>query len=425
MQFSLLKLDNQLDVVLAPLKNSTAVTVFFLVKAGSKYETKDQNGISHFLEHMFFKGTQKRPSAFLLSEALDKVGGEYNAFTGKEYTGFYVKVAPSHLVLALDVLSDMLTNSLFKEEEAQRERRVILEEIKLYHDTPTAYIDDIFERLLYGDTPAGREIIGTPETLNSIKASDIKQYFLSHYSSLNSLVAVAGALPSPEKTLKLVNKFFATFPSQKAPVISPLKERQAKANYSVSYKKTDQTHLCLGVRTFSFFDKRKYALMLLDAVLGGGMSSRFFTKIREREGLAYYVKTNSQAYSDSGYFAVQAGIPHKKIKKVVSLITEEFQELKRSTLPHKELHKAKEYLKGTTLLGLETSDQIAAFLGRQWLLKKHINTPKELFDKIDKISTQDIQALAQQIFVPQKLNLALIGPHSKGQIKEILQKINF
>jgi predicted Zn-dependent peptidase len=407
MDYSSHVLKNGFEVILAPLKSSEAVTVLFLVKTGSKYEKKDENGVSHFLEHMLFKGTVKRPNTFAISEALDKVGGIYNAFTGKEYTGFYIKLAHSHLELALDVLSDMLLNSRFRQEDVEKERNVILEEIKLYQDTPTAYIGELFEELLYGDTPAGREIIGTEKTVSSFSSGDIKNYFSSHYGSKNSLLVIAGKMKEKE-TINLVKNYFLPFPKKTIPKKEKVVEKQISPAVYKFKKNTDQTHLCLGVRSFDMFDEKRYALALLNSVLGGGMSSRLFINIRERQGLAYYIKSHQELYSDSGYFMVQAGIAHQNIKKVVKLIINELKLLRKITVKEKEMGKAREHIKGITLLGLETSDAIASFLGQQKLLKGKIETPEQVFKKLNQISAKDLKQIAKLIFLPQTLNLALI-----------------
>ncbi len=404
-------LKNGLEVVLAPLNSSEAVTVLFLVKTGSKYEKKSESGISHFLEHMVFKGTTKRPSTFVISEALDKVGGIYNAFTGKEYTGFYIKLAYSHLKLALDVLSDMLLNSLFRQKDVEKERNVILEEIKLYQDTPTAYVGELFEELLYGNTPAGRDIIGTKENVSNFNSKDIKDYFSSHYSSKNSLLVIAGKIKEKE-TIDLVKNYFLPFPQKKVPRKEKVVENQRDPAVYKFKKNTDQTHLCLGVRSFDAFDKRRHTLTLLDTILGGGMSSRLFTNIREHQGLAYYIKSHQELYSDSGYFMIQAGIAHQNIEKVVKLIINELNLLRKITIREREVKKAKEHIKGTTLLGLETSDAIASFLAQQKLLKGKIETPEQLFKKLDQIDIEKLKQIAKLIFSSQNLNLALITSSS-------------
>jgi len=422
MNFTAHKLTNGLDLILAPLESTQTVTVLFLVKTGSKYEKKSESGLSHFLEHMFFKGTEKRPTTLAISEELDKVGGIYNAFTGKECTAFYIKLAHIYLPLALDVLSDMLINSNFESQEIKKEKGVILEEIKLYQDTPTAYIDELFEKLLYGDTPSGRQIIGTKETVASFSQQDIKQYLANHYSAKNSLLIVAGKI-EPGIVLAKVKQYFSSYPTQNIVNKEKVIEQQSAPGLTVFYKKTDQTHLCLGVRTFDLFNKRKYSLALLDTILGGGMSSRLFIKIRDQQGLAYYIKSAQESYTDSGYLMVQAGIRHQNVEKVVKLILKELELLKDKLVDEKELKKAKEHIKGITLLHLETSDQIASFLGTQKLLENKIEEPETIFKKLDQVSAHDLRDLSREIFVSGKLNLALINPlkNQKTSLGKILK----
>jgi len=409
MQHTSHKLKNGLETIISPIRGTEAVTVLFLVRAGSKYETREESGLSHFLEHMFFKGTKKRVNTFAISEALDKVGGIYNAFTGKEYTGFYIKLAHPYLELALDVLSDMLISSTFKAKEVEREKGVILEEIKLYQDTPTSYVSELFENLLYGDTPAGQDIIGTPETVSSFTDKDIKKYLKGHYSSSNSLLIVSGKV-DPDKTLKLTEKYFSAFPKNKTLEKPAVNEKQSKPGFLKFKKKTDQTHLCLGVRSFDLFSPEKYVLALLDVVLGGGMSSRLFINVRERHGLAYYIRSGQETYTDTGYFMVQAGIAHQNIKKVVKLILKEFDQLKKTPIKADELKKAKDYLKGITLLHLETSDAVALYLAKQKLLRGKILLPEEVFDLIDSVNEKKLKEISQNIFTNKNLNLALISP---------------
>ncbi len=418
MNYTKHKLNNGLRVILAPLESTETVTVLLLVNTGSKNESQENNGISHFLEHMFFKGTVKRPSTFAISETLDKVGGIYNAFTGKEYTGFYVKLAYFHLSLALDVLSDILLNSQMNEKEIEKEKKVILEEIKLYQDTPTVYVGELFEQLLYKGTPAGWDVIGTKKNVSSFKRKDFVDYLKKHYSSKNSVLVVSGKIDS-QKTLRLIKDYFNNYPKQITKDRDPIKESQLRASSLIHFKQTDQTHLCLGVRSYDIFSQKRYALALLETILGGGMSSRLFINIREKEGLCYYIGSNQESYTDTGCLMVQAGISHQNIEKVIKLILKEFKRLKEDLVDKKELNKVKDYIKGITLLALETSDSVAAFLGRQELLKAKIQLPEEVFEELNKITPQDIRVIAREIFIEKHLNLGIIAPK-----KEIPQLIN-
>jgi len=412
---------NGLRVITVPSKNTQAVTILILVGTGSKYERKEQNGISHFLEHMLFKGTKKRPTPLKVAETLDKVGGEYNAFTSKEFTGYFAKVRFSHFDLALDWVSDIFLNSKIDSKEINKEKGVIIEELKMYLDTPTKYIGDLWEELLYGDQPAGWKTIGRKENILRFKRKDFIEYLRDHYSCLNTVLCVAGNF-DPQTVLPKIEKYFRS--ANKFPPKGKLKvkEIQKKPQTLFHYKKTDQTHICLGVRGYSLNDERRYAQEILSVLLGGNMSSRLFVLIREKMGLAYYVHTSCEFYTDSGYLVTQCGIPHQKLGKVVSLVLKEYKKVKERKVSKKELQKAKDYLKGVLTLSLESSDAKASFYATQEVLTGKILTLKEKFAKIDKITQKDIQEVARDIFVPQKLNLALIGPHkNEKEIQKILK----
>jgi len=414
-------LENGLKVITIPMESANSATVLILVGTGSKYETKDINGISHFLEHMFFKGTAKRPTTLDISETLDSIGGEYNAFTSKEVTGYWAKVDKKHIDTALDWISDIFLNSKFDAEEIEREKGVIIEEVNMYLDTPRAYVGELFEELLYGDIPAGWQVIGTKENIRSFDRDKILEYFKSHYSPANTIICVAGGIDEKDVTQK-ISKYFEKGHEAKANQKQKVKEFQEKPEVSIHHKKTDQTHFCLGVRTFDLFDERRYALALLAVILGGNMSSRLFIKVRERNGLAYSIHTSADSLTDTGYLVTQAGIDHKNLEKSVQLIMEEYKNLRDNVISEKELQKAKDYLKGTTSLSLDASDSQASFYGMQELLEKEILTPEQKFAKIDEISVNDIKKVAEEIFKSEKINLAVIGPIEESA-KENLRKL--
>ncbi|MGA2418155.1 MAG: pitrilysin family protein [Candidatus Staskawiczbacteria bacterium] len=402
-------LSNGLKIITIPMENANSVTVLILVGTGSKYETKDINGISHFLEHMFFKGTKKRPNTLSISETLDSVGGQYNAFTDKEVTGFWAKVDKKHSDVALDWITDVFLNSKFDEKEMEREKGVIIEEVNMYLDTPMAYIGELFEKLLYGNTPAGWQVIGEKENILSFNREKVVNYFKSHYSPSNVIVCVAGAVDQNKIEEKIKNYFKNTKKGEADQKVG-VKEFQKEPQILIHNKKTDQTHFCLGVRAYNLFDKRRYALALLSVILGGNMSSRLFIKVRERNGLAYSIHTSANNATDTGYLVTQAGIDHKNLEKAVQLTLEEYKNLKDKKITEKELQKAKDYLKGAMSLSLDSSDSQASFYGMQELLEKEMLTPEEKFKKIDEVSVDDIKTIAENIFQPEKLNLAVIGP---------------
>lgn len=415
--------ENGLRLITAPMENSNSVTCMILVGAGSKYETKDINGISHFLEHMFFKGTKNRPTTLSISETLDSVGGEYNAFTSKEITGFWAKVDKRHADTALDWLSDIFLNSKFDEKEMEKEKGVIIEEVNMYLDTPTAYVGDLWEELLYGDQPAGWKVIGEKTNIMAFDKQKLLDYYKSHYSPKNTIVVVAGYIDCKGIEQKVRNYFKDIKDALPKPKLA-VEEFQKEPAILLQNKKTDQTHFCLGARAYNLFDKRRYALALLAVILGGNMSSRLFIKIRERNGLAYSIHTSTDIFTDTGYLMTQAGIDRKNLEKSVKFILEEYKDLKNKKITEKELQKAKDYIKGTMALSLDASDRQASFYGLQELLEKNIFSPEEKFAEIDAVCADDIKKVAEDIFLPEKINLAVLGPvdeEDHERIKKLLK----
>lgn len=411
-----------LRIITVPDKNSKAITVLVVVGAGSKYETAENNGISHFLEHMFFKGTKKRPNNMDIAETLDRVGGVYNAFTSKEYTGYFAKTTKEHFDLALDWVSDIFLHSKIESKELNKEKGVILEEINMYLDSPMQYVGRLWEQLLYGDQPAGWLTIGTKENILSFERKHFIDYLEDHYSAKNTIVCVSGnfdqkkAVSSIKEAFKPINK------SQTKDKIKT-EESQDMPKVLSHFKKTDQTHLCLGVRGYDLFHPKKYALDILAIILGGNMSSRLFSEIREKRGLAYYIRTESENYTDTGYLCTQAGIPNNAVSKVISLILKEYKTIRDKDINQKELKKAKDYLKGVLTLSLESSDSQASFYAAQELLTGEILTLKAKCAKINKITIRDIRSVANDIFCSRNLNLAVIGPHKNTQAFKSLLKL--
>ncbi len=405
-------LSNGLRTITIPIKNTRVATVFVLVKTGSKYEEKKTSGISHFLEHMLFKGTTKRPTPLKIAEDLDKVGGIYNAFTGEEYTGYYAKVNSKKLSLALDWVSDIYINSTLPEKEVEKERGVIKEEINMYFDNPMLYCQTIFQELLYGDQPAGWDVAGTKETVSSISKEDLSSYMNSQYVSENTVVAVAGNIDK-EKTEKEIASAFSGIKEGRAKKAYPVVEKQNKPETSVFYKETDQTHFILGARAFNIFSDYRYSQKLLASVLGGMMSSRLFSKIREEMGLAYYIKTDIDSNPDTGVLYTSAGVENSKINEAVSVIMEEYRKICKEKIPEEELLKAKEHIKGKMAINLESSDSLAYFHTVNELLEGKEHTLEEVFRSIDSVTVEDIQKTAEKIFRPENINLAIIGPHKE------------
>lgn len=416
MKFQRTVLSNGLRILTIPMPSFESATVLVMVSAGSRYEDSHNNGISHFLEHMAFKGTKKRPTAIEISTLIDGIGGECNAFTGKETTGYYIKSKADHINLSMDILSDMLQNSLFDEKEIDKERGVILEEINLYEDTPVRKIGDVYERLLYGDTPMGWDIAGEKEVIKKIKKQDFLSYLAGLYSAHNITVVVAGGIDSA-KTLGLVSKYFGKMRRFDTKRYTKIIEAQTKPSVLIKHKKTEQVHLALGVRTVSISHKDRYALAVLSAILGGGMSSRLFHEVREKRGLAYYVRSSSDHYRDCGSLVTFSGVDPKRVEEAVKVIVEEYSKVQNSKLKiqSSELKKAKEFIKGHLVLELEDSRSVASFYAVQELLEKKIDNAEEILLKIDKVSIEEVQEVGGRYFRNQHLNLAVIGDFEDGQ----------
>jgi len=414
-------LKNGLTLILVPMPGVKSATVMVMVGAGSRYETKKINGLSHFLEHMAFKGTTKRPSSLVISSAIDAIGGEFNAFTSKDHTGYYVKAAANHVPLLIDVLSDMLLNSLFKAEEIEREKGVIIEEINMYRDTPIRHIGDIYEDLLYGDTPLGWDIAGTPEVIRSIKREDFIDYTGKLYRPNNTVLVVAGGIDHDssmisfpiDKIKHIVEEQLGSWEQKKTPVWKRQQIDQKRPKVMIEYKNTEQAHLAFGVPAYPYDHPKKYALSVLAAILGGGMSSRLFIQVRERRGLAYYVRSDADHYLDVGGFTTQAGVDVKRIDDAVSVIRQQYEAVASEAEPitDEELTKAKEYLKGRLTLELEDSRSVAGLFASQEILKRKLRTPEEIIVKTDAVTREEVIAVAKDIFKNSQYNLAIIGPY--------------
>ena len=421
MNFTKKVLKNGLRVITAPMKDNPTVTVLVLVEAGSKYEDKKVNGISHFLEHMCFKGTIKRPTAVDISKELDALGSQYNAFTAQEYTGYYAKSDARHFSQIFDVVSDIYLNSTFPEKEMQREKGVIIEEINMYEDIPQKHAQELMMKLLYGDQPAGRNIAGEKKNILRMKRDDFVNYKSRHYLPEATVLVVTGQITT-KQVMSQVNKTFGSVKRGHKIGKVKIKEIQKKPEVLINFKKTDQTHFILGVRSYDLFSSQNAVLSVLGGVLGGGMSSRLFQKLREELGVCYYVRAYNDPYTDHGFFQISAGVDNKRINEVIQAVLIECQKLKDFKVNEEELNKVKECLIGNLKLSLELSDDIANFYGGQELLKRKIEKAEEKIKKIRQVTADQIQSLAKNIFRNNKLNLALIGPfRGKTKFSKILK----
>jgi len=408
--FKSFHLKNGSRVIIAPRKDTQAVTVMVFVKVGSRYETVPLNGASHFLEHLMFKGTKRRPDTQTISRELDSIGAEFNAFTSKDHTAYYIKASKQHLDLALDMLSDMLINSTFDAKELDRERGVIIEEINMYEDNPMALVEDIFEKQLYGNTPLGRNIAGTKQGIAAMNRSAMLRYKSAYYIGSNTTILVAGSVPKNVRSL--VSNFFRQLPRQRRGKQFTAQKGFARPGVVVRQKATEQVHLTLGMPTFGYIDKRNDALALLSVILGGTMSSRLFIEIRERRGLCYYIRASVNPYEQIGHLAIQAGIDKQRIDQAIPAITAELAKVAQHGVTAEELHRAKEYVKGKFVLSLEDSENVAGWLGKQALFQRKVKTDAERITEIEKVTRRAVEQVARQVLRPSAYRLAIVGPYT-------------
>jgi predicted Zn-dependent peptidase len=339
---------------------------------------------------------------------LDAIGSQYNAFTSQEYTGYYAKSNPKHIDKILDVVSELYLNPTLPEAEVEKEKGVIVDEIGMYEDLPMQEVHEVFGHLLYGDQPAGWKVTGTKDSVRGITREDLFQYRKKHYVASATTIVVSGNFDE-EKILMDIEEKFARISEDKKEEKLKVTEVQAKPQMKIDDKKTDQTHIVIGVRTFDIFSKKNIALKVLSAVLGGGMSSRLFLKLRDEMGIGYYVQASADSLTDHGYFTVSIGTDHTKVKKAVETIVSELVKMKKELVSEAELTKVKDYIIGNMYLSLETSDSLAEFYGLREVLKKELITPDEIATEIKKITREDVQKIAEEIFTDERLNLAIVG----------------
>ncbi len=413
-------LANGLRIILIPNQNTKSVTSLVLVGAGSRYESKDINGISHFLEHMFFKGAKKYKNTKEVSSAIDEVGGEFNAFTGKEYAGYYVRIINEHLDTALDVLSDMLIEATFRPEEIDKERGVILEEYNMYQDTPMYQIGWNFENLLYGNQAMGWDQIGSKKLIKSVTQQQFKQYKSKLYTPDNTVICLSGNFDE-KSTLKKIKDYFQMGQAQQTLTAKAIQEHDPKKKYKIETKQTEQAHMILGFKSLSLNDPRKYALKVLATALGGNMSSRMFLNVREAQGLCYYIRTESDLYSDCGSFQTRAGVDIKRVPDAIQSIVKEYQTAYQDGFSEEEIHKAKEYLKGKMVLNYEDTESVAHLHARQELILDELKTIDEIIAEFNKVTSQEVNQLAKDLLQLKNLYTYIIGPCEEEQIAPLLK----
>lgn len=414
-------LPNGLRVVLAPLHETKAVTVLVLVKIGSRYETRMINGVSHFVEHLMFKGTEKRPTSLAITRELDGVGAEYNAFTAKDHTGYYIKANHEKTELVLDMLSDILFHSTFQAGDIDRERGVIVEEINMYEDNPLMLMEDLFEQTVYGDCPLGWSIAGSKSVIKKVLRKGLHDYYKKHYVPHQMLVAVAGNIGSTIEAR--VKHYFGTQATHRQQHnFKKVTAKQNSPQIRVKYKDTEQVQVALGFPGYSYADKKLYALYLMSVILGGNMSSRLFMSIREKKGLCYFIRSGVNVYQDTGNLMIQAGLDKTRIKEAIRAILAELKKLRDKGVRSAELRKAKDFLRGKLILELEASDHVASWLSRQELLQDRILTPAQQIERLERVPLSEIKAIASNLIKTSKINLTVIGPFKqKEQFSDLLR----
>jgi predicted Zn-dependent peptidase len=402
-------LSNGLRVLTAPLDHAQSVACYIMFAAGSRYEDASNRGIAHFAEHMFFKGTEKRPTARDLSMEVDKIGGEFNAFTSKEYTGYYIRCAGEQRDTALDVLVDMVRNSKFDSEELEREKGVIIEEMNMYFDTPRDYVGSMYEELVFGSNPLGWETLGTRETVSAATRETFTDYIGHWYTPPRMVVGVSGMvgndlIPTLEELLGDMSGNGKDRPAPAEVVRTP------EPLVRVRQKDSDQANVCVGIPSYPLDHPDRYALQLLGTVLGTGMSSRLFLEVRERRGLAYYVFAYNSSYTDAGTLVAQAGVDLKRADEAVEVIAAEFRKLADEPVGSEELEKARALAKGRFVLQTESPNGLILFGLRREVLEGRAAEPEELLAGLDAVTAEDVQRVAQDIIHGSGLRLALIGP---------------
>jgi len=407
-------LDNGLRVITSTMSHSRSVCLAILVGAGSCYESEEEAGISHFAEHLFFKGTQRRPTSKEITQDIEGVGGIINAGTDKELTIFWCKVAKPHFPIALDVLSDLLLNSLFDSKEIEQERRIISEEINMNLDLPQQRISMLIDELLWPEQPLGREVIGYKETVSSITRGQLLNYVARRYMPNNTVLSIAGNIQH-EEAVAQIESLFGKWASGELITGYITDDKQTEARLRIEPKDIEQAHLCLAVHGFSRSHPQRFTLDLLNTVLGGGMSSRLFTEIREHRGLAYDIHSYAEHFLKSGSFAIYAGVDPQKIETAVAAILEEISQIKQG-ITATELTRAKELSKGRLYLRFEDSQNVALWYGGQEILTQQILDIDDVISIVDAITIDELKGVAEEIITDRGLNLAVTGPVKKDNL---------
>jgi predicted Zn-dependent peptidase len=416
--YKIKKLKNGLTFVSAPITSTEAVTIFILVGIGARFESKDNNGISHYLEHLFFKGTKNRPTPEEVARDLDSIGASYNAFTGEEYTGFYLKADANDFEKGFDILSDMFLNPTFPENELEREKDVILEEIKMHRDIPQHQVQRLSQEQMFGKTPLGRPMAGTEQSVKSISRQDVMDFRLKGYDPEKTYVVICGN-PKKSDWNKAVEGRFAALESRKPSQYDDFAGFKIENKVVQEVRKVDQAHLVFSVAALPKTDDRWSTLSIISNILGSGMSSRLFSEIREKRGWAYYVETGIWALHDTGIIEVVAGVQKDKVAQSIKIISEQIEDIKKNGVAVEELERAKGNLRGQLAISLEDSSEIAEFLADDLVYFGKVRDISNIISDWNKVTNQDIITLANEIFQSDKMGVAIIGP------KDYKKELNF
>ncbi|MFA6603705.1 MAG: pitrilysin family protein [Patescibacteria group bacterium] len=412
-----IELPNGTRVILVPHKDVSSVTVLTLYEVGSRYETEALSGASHYIEHMMFKGTERRPNTMSISRDLDAVGAEYNAFTSKDYTGYYIKLQADKLELAADMLEDMVYHSLYRPQDLDSERKVIIEEIRMYEDNPLMLVEELMEQEVFCGTPLGRRITGTVETMMGIGREELVKYRDAYYAPERTVVAIAGKFDEEEALALIRQKWGSRKPGKAAKPYLPFAAGRTcynKPRVRLLTKETEQVQLALGFPAYPYGHPRLAALNVMSNILGGTMSSRLFLTVREKEGLAYFIRSASNPYQDVGTLAIQAGLAKDRLEQALNIIVKELHKIASSDVTAEELSRAKENIKGRTVLGLEDSSQLADWYAKQELLVRRTDTPEDKLKKIAAVTKDEVRRVAADIFRAKRMTTAIIGPYEDG-----------
>jgi predicted Zn-dependent peptidase len=409
MQGTVTTLSNGVTLVVTPIDHVHSVSVIYYIRVGSRYESDAQAGMSHLIEHMLFKGTERYPTARGLSEAVENLGGDFNGGTGKEITDYSIKINSDYLESAINVLTDLIRAPRFDAAELEKERRVIIEELNMYKDTPQEWVQIVLDDLLFTGTPLGREVAGTRESVSTITRADMQAFFNQYYVPANLTISVAGRV-QPSQVLSLVRDYLGDWKSQSVPSWTPCPIHTGGPHVVIAQRDTEQTNLCLAFPALGHNDPDRDPLGLLNAILGEGMSSRLFQSIREEQGLAYDVSSSTSSFYETGVFEVAVGCDPDRIDAVIASVLNELRRLRDEPVTDAELQRIKDYWRGRFVIGLEDTYSVASWQGIQQVLNGEILSIDEFLARIDAVTPADIQRVARRVFKRDTLCLAAIGP---------------